>query len=377
MKKNWPLYVVLSVVLLAGYIVPELRTFRHASVFIILFISVLNKRVRLGQTRFVFLFLCLLVYGLLVSTDNFSILTFKFFLLFLSPIVGAFIFSASLRHVVSPFLKLLFFTSVIFQFMAIFKSGHGFSTLGIFQLLNSNQNANVFLSTSSEIENSFGFIFGYFGLYFLMRKKYRYFAICFFLFVLNYKRVVLLGFVAATGYLLFVQLIRPKKIPFKTLITVSPFLILSLLIAVSSGDLNSVALDLTGKTMNHLTTGRYAMYHELFNNLFELPRLFFGYGVGFSSSNVRLFEFTRMTLVHSDYLMIMYDFGLFGFTFFFALFMKQFLKSARHAVFIIFFLVILIFDNTIIYYDVMFLLYLLLINETRHMDFLKAEVTLK
>jgi hypothetical protein len=82
-------------------------------------------------------------------------------------------------------------------------------------------------------------------------------------------------------------------------------------------------------------------------------------------------------LVHSDYLMIMYDFGLFGFTFFFALFMKQFLKSARHAVFIIFFLVILIFDNTIIYYDVMFLLYLLLINETRHMDFLKAEVTLK
>ena len=368
MKKNWPLYALLCAVLLAGYLVPELRTIRHASVFIIFVISALSGGVKLGQSKFLFVFLCLLTYGLVVAVDNISILTFKFFFLFLSPLVAAFMFSASLKHVVTPFLKLLFFLSVLFQITAIFKSGHGFSSLGIFQLINSNQNVNVLLSTSSEIENSFGFVFGYFGLYFLMRKEYRYFAICFFLFILNYKRVVLLGFISATGYLLYVQMFRPKRIPFKGLIVASPYLILALLIAVSSGALNDLATSMTGKTMNHLTTGRYATYHELYNHLFELPRLFLGYGIGFASSNVRLFEFTRMTLVHSDYLMIMYDLGIFGFIAFFTLFKSQFLRSANHAVYIIFFFVVLIFDNTIIYFDVMFLLYLLLINENQESD---------
>lgn len=357
--------MLLCVLLLIGYLVPELRSIRHGSIFLVSLIALRNGEIRLKNPKFLLGFTSIMFYGLAISVSQQSLLSFKFFLLLLSPFLAALIFFSSLSQLIPKFLRLFYYASVIFQVAAIAKLGRGITGLGIFQLIGANETSNLLLSTSSEIENSFGFIFGYLGLYFMMRKEYRHFAVCLFLFILNYKRIVLLGFILAAGYYLLVTLRGLKNVPLRSLIYAAPFILVLLLIEIGSGDLNQWALDVTGRTMNHLTTGRYAIHHELYQNFFEFPRLFFGYGIGHAHSAVRTFEFTRMTLVHSDYLMIMYDFGLIGFILLFSLLLRNLLTSSASAVYLIFFLVMLIFDNTIIYFDVMFLLYLLLLDETK------------
>jgi len=350
--------------MLAGYLIPELRSIRHGSIAIVLLLAILTGGVRVRKPKFILAFSTLMLYGLLVSFDNISLLSFKFFLLFFSPLVSAFILTSSIPGQLERFLRLFYIISVVFQVVAIAKVGKGITTLGIFQMVGAKETSSLFFSTSSEIENSFGFIFGYFGLFFLTKRERWNFLICLFLFILNYKRIVLGGFIMAAAYYFYAQLRSKSQIPFKPMIIGAPFILLAILIEVGSGNLNQAAMEMTGRTMNHLTTGRYATHHALYDSFFELPELAYGYGVGFSSSVVRTYDFTKMTLVHSDYLMLMYDFGFIGFIIFFILFFRNFLHNSNQAVYIIFFLMVLIFDNTIIYFDVMFLLYLLLIYET-------------
>lgn len=364
MNRTWPVLVLLCVVMLAGYLIPELRSIRHGSIAIVLLLAILTGGVRVRKPKFILAFSTLMLYGLLVSFDNISLLSFKFFLLFFSPLVSAFILTSSIPGQLERFLRLFYIISVVFQVVAIAKVGKGITTLGIFQMVGAKETSSLFFSTSSEIENSFGFIFGYFGLFFLTKRERWNFLICLFLFILNYKRIVLGGFIMAAAYYFYAQLRSKSQIPFKPMIIGAPFILLAILIEVGSGNLNQAAMEMTGRTMNHLTTGRYATHHALYDSFFELPELAYGYGVGFSSSVVRTYDFTKMTLVHSDYLMLMYDFGFIGFIIFFILFFRNFLHNSNQAVYIIFFLMVLIFDNTIIYFDVMFLLYLLLIYET-------------
>ena len=364
LPEDWLLYAGISALIFIGYLIPELGTLKHFATVVIIAIASFKKEVSIQRVGFLVGVLALMLYSLIIASVNPELYSLKFFGLFTSPAIAAFVFGSRGGKKVTGFIKMFFLTAVIFQLAVIFSQEESIRNLGILKLVLSDDSSNLLLSSSSGIENSFGFVFGYLGLYFLIRKEYRYFLLCLFLFFINYKRIVVIGFGMSAIYYLFTRIRFIKKIPFKTALSISPFILLLVIIEISSGNLNQLASEFTGKSMNHLTTGRYTIHHELYQQFFEFPRLFFGYGIGHTNSAVRTFDFTRMTLAHSDYLMFMYDFGLVGFTAFFVLFFRNFLTSVNNAVYIIFFLVVLIFDNTIIYFDVMFLLYLLLIHET-------------
>jgi|GEM_PF-1956855 len=350
--------------LLSGYLYSELRTARHVTVFFVLAYAAASGTLRLKHPRFIVSFLLILFYGLVVSIPNTSLLTFKFFFLFVSPLLSAYVFSASLRSRQAEFIDFFFLASILFQAASIVLAGQGLMSLGLVQAIFSRGGSGALLVTSvSEIENSFGFIFGYYCIYYLNRRRYSYFLISFIFIVLNYKRVILIAFLVAVAYLLIFRGKNPKRVPLNWLITAGPFIILIFLILLGNGSLNKIIDSNFHISANQLTTGRYNIYHELSLRLFEAPRIFFGYGLGHASEHVRTFEFSRMTLVHSDYLMIMYDLGYFGFTLFFLLLKSHIATIFNKAVLMVFFLMVLIFDNTVIYFDVMFLFYLLILHE--------------
>ena len=80
-----------------------------------------------------------------------------------------------------------------------------------------------------------------------------------------------------------------------------------------------------------------------------------------------------MTLAHSDYLMLFYDLGAFGFAALFVLLMTRLIRFPIQYSLTVFFLIVLALDNTIIYFDIMFLFYLLLLHIRKHSDTLRID----
>lgn len=363
--KLLPFYLAVSSLVLIGYVVDGFSTLRHFSTFIILFFVASSGGLSLTKGRYTLGLTALLFYSILASLQTPSLYTLKTAALILSPLLAASFLSSSKKAKIDQFIITFFFVAVAFQSFALMTSKASIASLGALQLLSSIGSSDVLLSTNSEIESSLGMVFGYLSLFFLTNRKFRYFTFCFILFLLNYKRIVLVGFVLAIGYHFLSGLNRRHRVPLRVLMYSSPFMFLALLIEISSGNLNEFISGMFGRSINHITTGRYAIHHELFARLFGLPRLFFGYGIGHTHQTVGTFNFTHMALAHSDYLMLFYDFGIICFMVLFFLFFKTFLTSRRNAVYIIYFLVLLIFDNTFIYFDTMFILYLLLINSQK------------
>lgn len=359
----WILYLSVASLILIGYLFNHLSTTRHISTLLILmFVGFGNQRVSIKKAKFLLGLSSILLYSIIVSLDSPSLYTLKSAALILSPLLGVLFLTSSKKLNSKDFINVFFYVAVSFQIIALVTSKTNIASLGVIQLLSASDTSRILLTTESEIESSLGMIFGYLSLYFLTSKRYKHLAVCLALFLLNYKRIVLLGFMVSTCFHLISLMTFSSRIPFRRIIYAIPFLALVLLVEMGSGNLNDLSLDLTGRTMNQLTTGRYAIHHQLFIDLFKSPEILFGYGIGHTHQMVSSYGFTRMALAHSDYLMLMYDIGIFCFVIFFVLFFKTFLTSKRNAVYIIFFLTLLFFDNTIIYFDAMFILYLILID---------------
>ena len=315
----WAFYFLISAIVLIGYLIDGYSTVRHFSILLLLVFAGSKSGITFKKGQFMFGLVSILFYAIIISLHSPSLYTLKTAALIFSPFVAASLLSSSAKTNIHQFIKTFFIVAVIFQVIALATSESSIVDLGAFQLLSAATSSDILLSTNSDIESSLGMIFGYLGLYFLTTKKYRYFTFCFMLFLLNYKRIVLVGFVLSAGYYLIISIRKSRSLPLKTWLYAAPFILLTLLLAISSGELNELVTDITGRGMNHITTGRYAIHNEIFETLFIYPQIFFGYGIGQTHQMVASFSFTHMTLVHSDYLMLLYDIGIIGFSFFFVL----------------------------------------------------------
>lgn len=349
--------------LLIGYLIPQLSFVKHLSFAFIALTSISGNKIKIQGSRFVLGMIALLTYGVIIGLPNTSIqITAKSFLLLLSPLFAASLLASGPEKYIERLLIVFFFVAVVFQLLLIGSSKDALTSLGMFQLfLSAKSDGDFLLSTGSSIENSFCFLFGYLALYFLNQRKYGYLVVCLILFLLNYKRIVLGGFVLSFFYWLLFHNRTGKKVALKPLISTIPFISVGLLLILSSGIYNYAISRIIGTSINQLTTGRYNSHHGLFESMFELPNVILGYGLGKSVETLRSFDFTELAWIHSDYLMLFYDLGIVGFLIFFISFNKKFLTSTINATYIIFFFILLFFDNTLIYFDTMFICYTLLL----------------
>lgn len=357
----------LSAILLAPYVSPSISTIRHFSVFYILFLAVWLGKVKVSEKRFLFAFASIASLSVLISStgDAFPY-NLKYFSLLLSPLVAVLIFHGSVPRLIPRLIKQLFILSCVVQMWVILQSKVGLFSMGLFQSIAFGDERSVLLSASSEIESGFCFIFAYFSIYYFQRRRYWLLVIAIFLMLLNFKRIVFLGFCGGIAFELLINRLHYVSKTLGRLIWLIPFVSLLMLLGVSTGNWNGLIKSTTGASVNQLTTGRYKVYHELYQNLFSIPEIIIGHGLGTTNTTVTNYEYTNLVLAHSDYLLLFYDFGIIGFVAFFYLLKSRLIRTPTQFPLTIFFFIVLSMDNTIIYFDVMFVFYLLSLHIKRH-----------
>ncbi len=354
----------ISLSLLVPYIDSSISAIRHLMIFYIVLIAyIFRRKAVLPRSGFAIGLTILLSFGLTNSLiTNPSSYDLKFYLLLLSPMLGAFFYFGFISFQARKFIVHLFFMSIIIQVVVILNSKSGIFELGFFQLFLHNA-SDVFLhSAHSDVESTFSFLFGYFAIYFILARKHYLLGLSILMMLINYKRIVLIGFTCSTIYIVVDNLLGHFKFV-RRLIWLLPSVLICFLIVFSSGMISQFVSDQFGMSINQLTTGRYEIQRELFDRLFRMPEIIFGHGGGSTHENVTTFGFTRLTLAHSDYLVLLYDFGILGFVIFFGLFRRYLCRSSSQYAYIVFFFIVLTATNTVVFFTVMFLFYLLLLIE--------------
>ena len=214
-----------------------------------------------------------------------------------------------------------------------------------------------FLESRSTLESGYSFAFGVFALYYLLKQRYVWFMINLVLAALTLKRIVLIGL--AVTILVW---IIPKKVrriflnPY--LITLCVGLFLYLAVGFADGDYDKLLIKLFDISPNHLLQGRQEIWRRMFDAIDFNFLDFSVYGIGLGKSVTVLMEsFHQDTLIHSDFLGIMVEYGV-VITIVFA-FLLNFQKSDNERLMALYLTVVFISDNVLIYQFVM-LPYLLL-----------------
>lgn len=207
------------------------------------------------------------------------------------------------------------------------------------------------LNSNFALENTLSFVFGLFCLYYYFEKKYVFFIINLFLALISFKRIVIIGILFCLIASAF-----PKKIRniYFNPIVISIFTVscLILLVNISLGFYDNFIINHFGVSTNQLIMGRQVIWSKILIYLkFEhIDYLLFGIGNG-SISAILKNIFKNDTLLHSDFLVIMLQYGYFfliSFTYFLNNHIRLRQKSLSLYLTLIFFT-----DNILIYQHVM------------------------
>ena len=276
-----------TAILLTPYLYGNFSTFRHFLIFYIIGLARLRGNVKITDKRLVFSFVIIATFGFLISmTNGPGLLNTKYSLLLISPLISAFIFYGSLKHLIPTLIRQLFVFSCLTQIIVVMQSKSGLFSLGLFQVLSYGEDSTIFLSSFSDIESSFCFMFAYFSIFFFQKKHFGNFTLALFMTLLNYKRIVLVGLSLALFTEVIVNRLNYQSKWFGRLIWVAPYVGVTVLLMASTGQFNSIVKDSTGRGMDQLTTGRYEIHQELNKRLFTLPDIIFGHGIGTTHTEV-------------------------------------------------------------------------------------------
>ncbi|WP_353164628.1 hypothetical protein [Empedobacter brevis] len=211
-------------------------------------------------------------------------------------------------------------------------------------------------------ESWMAFPFGLFLIYYLEKKdKIRIFLALIF-FLLCFKRISFIAFILGYGAYWFIyKLIKieyNKKRLIQYIIFLNFFLIVNMYLFVN-GTYSYFIKKYTGITVNHFTQGRFRIYNDTLNHFSD--QIILGNSLGVT--NIYLSEkFKNIALLHSDLLKLIIEIGIILFVIWLISFMVVNLNDKKAIPIILYINILFISDNVFIYFDTLFLFYLILVR---------------
>lgn len=248
----------------------------------------------------------------------------------------------------------LYFKTYCLSFVAFFWK----DLLDLGNLLSSFRSA----LTLSEFptESWLAFPLGVFSLYYFFEKRKWYFLISFFFFLLAFKRIAILGFIVVIiGYWVYFKLLKQKFNPIgalKSLVILNTVFISVIYLLVSNFFTTFVKTH-TGITINHFTQGRFVVYKDVINQF--ATDIWTGSTLGSTHLYLRN-KYEDYQYLHSDILKIMLELGIFLFIIWLILFIAINIKGKKSILLILFLNILFISDNVFIYFDTLFIFYLII-----------------
>jgi hypothetical protein len=306
------------------------------------------------------LFLIVAVYTVIISIAvhdlGFTYRNIVNLILLFTPLVFSWgIINYSSPKQIDRIIKFLFYVFTLFYIAELFKGG--ISVGAFLQVFRSNIVTESYYDTESGIS----LIMGFYYLYFLHNKKYRYAAFAALITILGAKRIAIFGIFVCTMFYLFFPLHRLTKS--KRFYGVL-FLTIGSLIAITwdgiiTGSFNQIIQDLTGVNANRFFMGRLNRFQLVFSHFTEMPIWGVGLGLGYLE-NILYYEVQWATAFHGDFYRIFLEFGpiLFGVW----LFITGKFASVNKLALTVTLLVIILLqtDNAFIYNRIMFSYYLMM-----------------
>ncbi|WP_367042198.1 O-antigen ligase family protein [Priestia megaterium] len=186
-------------------------------------------------------------------------------------------------------------------------------------------------------------IFSLLSIWFLHKGEKRNFIISLFLMLISLKRMTIVS--TLIFYLLHFLF---KKRKFRMVgsrsiltLTIVNYLLLQLLMYICSGEFFTLFYNVTGRSLDAFTMGRYTMINLLLN---DPTYQYLGYG--YSTYYLRMLDYQEgFNIMHSEIFKIFFDLGIPGFLLFFYLFFSAFKGSKELIFFAVYLDIIFLFNH--------------------------------
>jgi hypothetical protein len=206
------------------------------------------------------------------------------------------------------------------------------------------------------------FPFGIFSLYFLIEKRYSKGFFSLGLFILSFKRISMVAFILSMAVYFFYFVVLKRN--FKRNKIVAYFLtfnilLLTVLYFFINGDFTKLIYKNTGISVNQFSQGRFQIYNDIINHFSD--KIWTGSSLGYT--NIYLSnKYVDISFLHSDILKLIIEFGIFSFLIWMVYFMYTNISNYKSVPIVLFINVLFLSDNVFIYFDTLFIFYLVLIK---------------
>lgn len=354
-KKNFVVFIICILVFILPAFFESLRYIKYISPFIV-WIVIGSSKIKIdsiiGNYLKLYLFIFIFLFSLSPVYHFNSVRAFQTIVFILSPLFLGLILYSYYGYV-KDLIKILFFSSIIAYLLDFYDS--------IIEVLISLNFVEFFINSNIKSESSLAFVFGFFSLYFLFKKDYKFLIFSILFMIISGKRIVLLGF--CFSCLIYVlgnnsnyKFNYRGKIAFLALFFNLLFVYLVFLLTNNYFDDNIT--EYTGLSPNAFLMGRQFLYTEIFNS-FSKDINGVGLGLGRLDTFVLGLD-VGLTNPHSDILKNFLEFGIILFSIWIFIFYYLASFSFNSFILTVYLNVVFLSDNAFIYFDVMLVFYLIL-----------------
>ncbi|MUU79060.1 hypothetical protein [Winogradskyella endarachnes] len=324
------------------------------------FFGIRKLKIYASPLKNLLLFSSLIALNLIVSIISFD-LSFRFFeesLLILLPILSVILITTVIKKPVGVILDHLFFVYAIIFIV---------TNINFFFNVNIINDFILALTTSTlKTESWMAFPFGLFTIFYLIEKRKKRAIISVILFLLAFKRISILGAILGLSIYWFFSIRNKRASNKKNVYYWFIFLNFALLIIVYNfiqGNFDELITNITGISPNWFTQGRLRVYTDTLNHFSS--NLLFGNSLG--STNLFLTDnFENISFLHSDILKIIIEMGFISYLVWVFGFFKINLVNKKVIPLLVFMNLLFLSDNVFIYFDTLFIFYLLIIYYSLH-----------
>ena len=355
--------IVVSFILFISALFTSLESpLRYVKYFVLpalLFFLFQNKTMSVNKLlkQNILLYVFLLTVNLITSITS-GTLTFRFIeeaILILLPILSVFVLTGIKGVNLNSTISIIFYAYVLAFSLYNFES-----LINISKLLSSFIKALTY--SSFDTESWMAFPFGIFSLYFLIEKRYSKGFFSLGLFILSFKRISMVAFILSMAVYFFYFVVLKRN--FKRNKIVAYFLtfnilLLTVLYFFINGDFTKLIYKNTGISVNQFSQGRFQIYNDIINHFSD--KIWTGSSLGYT--NIYLSnKYVDISFLHSDILKLIIEFGIFSFLIWMVYFMYTNISNYKSVPIVLFINVLFLSDNVFIYFDTLFIFYLVLIK---------------
>lgn len=208
-------------------------------------------------------------------------------------------------------------------------------------------------------ESWLAFPFGIFTIYYIIEKKYLTFYISLVLFLLSFKRIAMVALALSLLVYFFYENKKFIKAKFVRYFIAINLILLTLLYFFINGVFTKFIERETGISINWFSQGRFQIYNDVINHFSD--KIWLGTSLGFTHLYLST-KYTDIAFLHSDILKIILELGILPFIIWLFSFMKININSLKSVALIMYINILFLSDNVFIYFDTLFIFYIILIK---------------